>query len=164
MKSSKSQKGYAVIEMGAIIAICFGYVLIVQTAYFFGIKPTIATDIDWISVEAKAQKGNSPNYAGLSFSGLCADGYLEESMCGENNDGVSSNPFGGDWSVQASDIYGETHIMVTITGIEDGRFMDLADMLAMHSYKACRKADDCASIILKAPSEDSNNGEITVHI
>ncbi|WP_105903621.1 type II secretion system protein [Vibrio gangliei] len=170
MKKFKANKqaGFTLIEL-VIVLVIMGVLGAAIAAFrggadFQSLKKQTSDGISLIASDARAKKGAGNYNVITDISVLCNDGYLTETMCGTGNDGVGTNPFGGDWVVAPSTNFGAAHLSVGVTGIPDGRFAELADTLAGQSYKACQSSTDCASITVTEPQENGAGGEIYIDI
>ncbi|MBD1577095.1 prepilin-type N-terminal cleavage/methylation domain-containing protein [Vibrio sp. S11_S32] len=165
---AKNEKGFTLIELMVVMTIigliALAYAKIKPAAEFLSTKNEVTEGIDQIVADAAGNKGANPNYAGVDLPTLCANGYLNEMMCGEANDGVGTNPYGGDWTLTTSSTYGSAHLLITIDKIPSARFAELANIIAARSYKVCKSYTDCAAISVTEPSEDGADGSISVDI
>ena len=93
-----------------------------------------------------------PNLASLTIPKLCERDALSEKICGAANNGIGTNPFGGDWVLKgnASSV---ALVDLTATLPNDGnRVLDLADLMAPSTRAGCESADDCSTIKTTATS------------
>lgn len=100
---------------------------------------------------AQATQGR-PNVALLTIPKLCERDALSEKICGAANNGLGTNPFGGDWVLKgnASSV---SLIDLTATMPNDAnRVLDVADLMAPSTRAGCESADSCSTIKTSATS------------
>ncbi|MBO1272885.1 hypothetical protein J3L11_14655 [Shewanella sp. 4t3-1-2LB] len=103
------------------------------------------SDASAISDGAYRWKKMRPNYTGISINILCTEKYIPESICGSSNNGVSTNSFGGNWTVTANSNPGLFNIGATIPN-DPGRMNDIADTMAPATRGNCTAASGCSTI------------------
>lgn len=87
-----------------------------------------------------------PNFDGVTINKVCADGELGINICGTKNDGVSTNPFGGNWTV-APNAASKGLFDVTGTLPDDADHVaSLSDTMASSTRGNCIEATNCATI------------------
>lgn len=150
MKMNKSkQRGASTVDI-----LIYAVILIALVGFAVSQVPNIRfstsvsafqADTSSISNAAYNWKKRRPNYASISLAKLCADNYLNESICGSSNDGKSTNPFGGDWTLAANPNPGLYDITATFPDDAD-RINELADTMAPITRANCAEADGCSTL------------------
>lgn len=105
-----------------------------------------------ITESVRSWKKMRPNFDGVTIAKVCADGELSKSVCGSANDGKSTNPFGGDWTLAAN---ATTKGFFDLTGTLPGgseHIASLADSMAASTRGNCIEASGCATIKTTANS------------
>ncbi len=100
---------------------------------------------------AQAAQGR-PNLASLTIPKLCERDALSEKICGAANNGVGTNPFGGDWALKGN---ASSVALVDLTATlpnDANRVLDLADYMAPSTRAGCESADGCSTIKTTATS------------
>lgn len=93
-----------------------------------------------------------PNLAKLTIPKLCERSALSETICGEANNGLSTNPFGGDWVLKGnSSSVALVDITATLPNDAD-HVLDLADLMAPTTRAGCSEAEGCSTIQTTATS------------
>ena len=105
----------------------------------------LQSDISTISDATYRWKKMRPNYTGVSINKLCTQNYLSTSICGDTGDALSTNPFGGDWTVAPNANKGLYDITFTVPNDPD-RMFDLADTVAPMTRSQCTEADKCTTL------------------
>jgi hypothetical protein len=94
---------------------------------------------------AQATQGR-PNLASLTIPKLCERDALSEKICGAANNGMGTNPFGGDWVLKGNSS-SVALIDLTATMPNDAnKVLDLADLMAPSTRAGCESADGCSTI------------------
>lgn len=109
------------------------------------------SDTSTISNAAFKWKKRRPNYASISLDKLCTDNYLSESICGSSNDGKSTNPFGGDWTLTANSNPGLYDITATFPNDTD-HINEIADTMASATRAQCSESEGCSTLTKTANS------------
>nr|AKN37821.1 hypothetical protein [Aliivibrio fischeri] len=87
-----------------------------------------------------------PNLAKLTIPILCKRNALSENICGEADNGIGTNPFGGDWILKGNSS-SVALIDITATMPNDAdHVLDLADLMAPTTRAGCSEADGCSTI------------------
>ncbi|WP_225874367.1 hypothetical protein [Vibrio algicola] len=118
--------------------------------YMFNVS-AFQSDVSSISEATYRWKKRRPNYSSVSLETLCQDRYLENSICGDANDGKSTNSFGGDWTVSPNTNSGLYDITATMPNDTD-RINELADTMAPTTRGGCSEAEGCATLVKSANS------------
>ncbi|MGR5307700.1 hypothetical protein [Vibrio mediterranei] len=93
-----------------------------------------------------------PNFDGVTITKVCQDGQLSKNVCGSSNDGVATNPFGGNWTVVV-DTASKGLFKITGTLPSDAdRVSSLADTMAPTTRSACIEASGCSTLSTTANS------------
>lgn len=145
----KKQKGIATLDMVlygmAAIALLLGLMALVPKVNYAMDKQKLLSDMSEIKRAALEWKGQRSNYATLAGIGvLCARDHLNDNICGPSDDGVATNPFGGNYTITPS--ANVSLVDISATGIEARRVADLADAVAPSTRDACTDATGCGSI------------------
>jgi hypothetical protein len=100
-----------------------------------------------IAQEANAWKKARPNFADVSMTKICEETSLSKNICGDDDDGSATNPFGGDWSVEVNDSKGLFDVTATIPDAKDQeRITSLANSVAPSTRAQCYEATDCETV------------------
>ncbi|MBE3866723.1 hypothetical protein HJ169_21790 [Vibrio parahaemolyticus] len=100
-----------------------------------------------IAQEANAWKKARPNFADVSMTNICEETSLSKNICGDDDDGTATNPFGGDWSVAVNDSKGLFDVTATIPDTKDQeRITSLANSIAPSTRAQCYEATDCDTV------------------
>jgi len=115
----KSQQGIGLLELMLSLAI-IAVLLVIATRYYetakTGEQVNEAIGIVQAIRGASAQwAAGKPSYSGLNMSALYNYGLLPRSVGGGNNDGVGTNPWGGNVSV--TPINSNAQVQVTLTKV-----------------------------------------------
>lgn len=100
---------------------------------------------------AQAIQGR-PNLPSWTIPKLCERDALSEKICGAANDGVGTNPFGGDWVLKGN---ASSVSLVDLTATlpnDANKVLDLADLMAPSTRAGCESADSCSTIKTSATS------------
>ncbi|MGR5298430.1 hypothetical protein ACPV5U_23410 [Vibrio mediterranei] len=92
---------------------------------------------DWL-------RGRS-NFTGVTIAKVCASTDLDRKICGPKNDGKSTNPFGGDWSVAPNKNPGLFDITGTLPN-DTNRIIDIADTMAPSTRGNCQESTGCSTL------------------
>ncbi len=105
-----------------------------------------------IAQETQAWKKARPNFDGVTITKVCEETSLSKNVCGSSNDGKSTNPFGGDWTISVNS--GSKGLYdVTATVPEDAeRIPSLANSIAPSTREACYEADGCSTVTTSSNS------------
>ncbi|MGL6262143.1 hypothetical protein [Vibrio sp. WXL103] len=105
-----------------------------------------AWQADAIQSEAHAWKKFQPNFSNVTLPKLCTEANLSKSICGPNDDGVATNPFGGNWSITPNS--GNPSIVDVIATIptDVDRIPQLANAVAPATRDRCVEATGCATL------------------
>lgn len=109
-------------------------------------KIQFQTQVTSIVQATNAWKKSRPNFDTVNINKVCLDGELSSSLCGTTNDGVATNPFGGNWSISVNS--GSKGLFdVTATLPSDGNRIDsLSNTMAGATRGNCIEAAGCATI------------------
>ncbi|HAV1390077.1 hypothetical protein WOB87_23430 [Vibrio parahaemolyticus] len=100
-----------------------------------------------IAQEANAWKKARPNFDGVTITKICEETSLSKNICGDDDDGSATNPFGGDWSVDVNDSKGLFDVTATIPDTKDQeRITSLANSVAPSTRAQCYEATDCETV------------------
>ncbi len=100
-----------------------------------------------IAQEANAWKKARPNFDGVTITKICEETSLSNNICGDDDDGTATNPFGGDWSVDVNDSKGLFDVTATIPDAKDQeRITSLANSVAPSTRAQCYEATDCETV------------------
>ncbi|QQD06621.1 hypothetical protein [Vibrio parahaemolyticus] len=100
-----------------------------------------------IAQEANAWKKARPNFEGVTITKICEETSLSKNICGADDDGSATNPFGGDWSVDVNDSKGLFDVTATIPDTKDQeRITSLANSVAPSTRAQCYEATDCETV------------------
>lgn len=103
------------------------------------------SDAATISDATYRWKKMRPNYTGVSIGILCTDKMLPESICGTSNNAVSTNQFGGNWTVTANSNPGLYNISATVPN-DPTRMNDLANTMAPGTRGNCTTSTGCSTL------------------
>ncbi len=111
-----------------------------------------------IAQEANAWKKARPNFSDVSMTKICEETSLSKNICGDDDEGTATNPFGGNWSVAANASKGLFDVTATIPDTKDQeRITSLANSIAPSTRGQCYEADaDCTTV-----STDTNSLTMT---
>lgn len=99
-----------------------------------------------IAQETNAWKKARPNFDGVTIKKVCEETSLSKNICGSSNDGVATNPFGGNWTVAVNTgSKGLYNVTATIPQDAD-RITSLANSVAPSTRAACYEATGCSTI------------------
>ncbi|MFA0249475.1 hypothetical protein AB4480_08140 [Vibrio sp. 10N.261.45.A4] len=144
------QKGAAI--MDNLIAVGF-----VALALLFILSQAPKLKYQWNKIQFQMQsseivsatnswKKSRPNFDGVTLNKVCLDGELDNSICGTANDGVATNPFGGNWSVNVNSASkGLFDVGATLPEDSD-RIPSLSDTMASSTRGNCIEAAGCSTI------------------
>lgn len=118
--------------------------LVPQAKYMLNVS-AFQSDVSTISSATYNWKKRRPNYAKVSIQKLCSDNYLSNSICGDSNDGKSTNPFGGDWTVTPNANPGLYNITATLPN-DTNHINELADTMAPATRSNCSESDSCDTL------------------
>lgn len=92
------------------------------------------------------KKGRS-NYAGVTLKKLCDQNILKNkgSICGLNNDGKGTNPFGGDWIAKPNSNPGLYEVAATLPNNPES-ISELGDAMAPSTRGSCQEAAGCSTL------------------
>ncbi|RJX65863.1 hypothetical protein DZ860_21120 [Vibrio sinensis] len=95
------------------------------------------------------QKARS-NFETVSMTKVCEEGSLSKSICGSSNDGIETNPFGGNWSIKVN--AGSKGLFdVGATLPQDAhRIPSLANSIASSTRENCDEAAGCSTLATTA--------------
>ncbi|HCH1122031.1 TPA: hypothetical protein ACF311_004321 [Vibrio parahaemolyticus] len=100
-----------------------------------------------IAQEANAWKKARPNFSDVSMTKICEETSLSKNICGDDDEGTATNPFGGDWSVAANASKGLFNVTATIPDTKDQeRITSLANSIAPSTRAQCYEATDCDTV------------------
>ena len=130
------QSGFTLIELLIVLV-----VIAILSLVGYLVKPKVmdmvstyqvTNAVSTISAETLAWKGAKTNFADISVASMCDSGQLSLELCGAANDGVGTNPFGGDYTltVNAEDA---NLIDLTMTKVPGAIGKKLANTLKDHS-------------------------------
>ncbi len=151
---SNKQKGAAI--MDNLIAVGF-----VALALIFIISQVPKMQYQWNKIQFQAQtaeivqstnswKKSRPNFDTVDITKVCLDGELSKSICGSANDGVSTNPFGGDWAIAVnSGSKGLFDVTATLPS-DANRITSLSNSMAASTRGNCIEATGCSTIAASA--------------
>ncbi|MCW8348724.1 hypothetical protein MD535_22300 [Vibrio sp. ZSDZ65] len=94
------------------------------------------------------QRGRS-NFATVDISKVCATTDLDRKICGPGNNGVATNPFGGNWSVTANSNPGLFDVTGTLPN-DTNRIIDIADTMAPSTRGNCQESTGCSTLSTSA--------------
>lgn len=105
-----------------------------------------------IAQETNAWKKARPNFDGVTIKKVCEETSLSKNICGSSNDGVATNPFGGNWTVVVNTgSKGLYNVTATIPQDAD-RITSLANSVAPSTRAACYEATGCSTIAITSNS------------
>lgn len=150
MKTYKSkQRGASTVDIliyAVLLIALIGFVVSQVPSIRFSMNVSaFQSDTSTISNAVYNWKKRRPNYSDVSLEKLCTDNYLNESICGSSNDGKSTNPFGGDWTVKANSNPGLYDITGTLPNDTD-HVNELADTMAPVTRSNCSEAEGCETL------------------
>ncbi len=106
-----------------------------------------------IAQEANAWKKARPNFSNVSMAKICEETSLSKSICGDDEDGSATNPFGGDWSVTVNASKGLFDVTATIPDSNDQeRITSLANSIAPSTRAQCYESDGCDTVSIDTDS------------
>ena len=148
---SKQQGAMSVEAIMIISGIIVGLLFIMSKAPEIRYKLNTTMFVSQAADIAQATQGR-PNLAKLTIPKLCEREALSEKICGEANNGLGTNPFGGDWVLKGNPS-SVALIDLTATLPNDGnRVLDLADLMAPSTRAGCDSAESCSTIKTTATS------------
>lgn len=150
LRNNKKQNGFTLIELLVVLV-----VISVLTLVGMAVKPKVmayvnnfqvSSAVDQISTQAAIWRGSNFSYDGISIKAMCDEKLLGKDICGDTNDGIRANPFGGDYAVTSSRTYGNQHINVKVTNISNGALSGIQSAMMYRSIEQCTKFTDCNSV------------------
>ncbi|QDF68716.1 hypothetical protein FJQ87_18605 (plasmid) [Shewanella sp. SNU WT4] len=87
------------------------------------------------------------NYTGVTLTEICNQNILTKggTICGKTNNGLATNPFGGNWTVKANNNPGLFDIVATLPNNPDS-MAEVADTMAPITRGNCQSATGCATL------------------
>lgn len=89
------------------------------------------------------------NYTGVTLNTLCLQNILTKggTICGEANNGVATNSYGGNWTVTANANPGLFNLAATLPNNPDS-MLEVADAMAPITRGNCQSGDECDTILV----------------
>ena len=105
------------------------------------------SDASTISSAVYRWKKARSNYSSVTLTKICNQNIIPKggTICGKDNDGKKTNPFGGDWTVTPNTNPGLYDVSATLPNNPE-TLDELADAMAPTTRGTCQEATGCATL------------------
>ncbi len=143
------QRGAAMTDQALALGVVVLSILVVLALWSpiqFAYRKIVTTmHVGEIVKQANEWKKLKPTFDNLTIGTLCAESYLNETICGPAGNAVGTNPFGGNYTVGPNANPGLLNVSMTMP--QDGtRVTDIADSLASGTRSRCTSRNGCATL------------------